>query len=120
MDRRLKILKVQKFRKIVITNGSSRSPKRCFSVTTGSISYMRITNNNFTFIEKDLNQILVHWLFASKSRQSRKSRVFFGIMLKFKIIYFCKYKLNFFQQGLNRTMNLFGKELDLRFVFHVP
>ena len=44
----LKILIVQKFQRIVIEIFNSRLSKRCFSVTAGLISFMRVSITNLT------------------------------------------------------------------------
>ena len=68
----IKILIVQNFEKVVISNDSSRLSKWCFTVTTGMISSTRGTISNFTLREKDSIQISVSWFFASKSGHSQE------------------------------------------------
>ena len=44
----------------------------CYSVTTGLISFMRVTFNKYTPGEKDLNRITVSWFFCIKIRMLSK------------------------------------------------
>ena len=72
----VKVLIIQNFQKVVIKNDSSRISERCFFVTTGFISVMRVTISNLRLREKDSIQISVRRFFASKSGHSQKSKVF--------------------------------------------
>ena len=75
----IKILIVQKFQKVVTKIDSFRLSKRCFSVTTVLISFMRVTINNLTFAEKEAFQLSIIPFFASKSGKSQESKIFYCI-----------------------------------------
>ena len=91
-----------------VKNDSSRLSKRSFSVTTGLISFMRVTIGNLTRWEKDSIQISASWFLASKSGHSQKPTVFFSLLRliidkseKNYLIFLFNYNLIFFQTGVN-------------------
>ena len=75
IDPCIEILIVQNFQKVVTKNDRSRV-SNCFSITTGLISFMRVTISKLTLGEKDSIQISVSWFVASKSGCSQKSKVY--------------------------------------------
>ena len=86
------------FRNVVDWNDWSPMSKRCFSVTTGLISFTMITVSNLALRKKELNQISVIWFSRQKSRQSQYSNI---ISMTFYLLFIYHYRPNFFQQDLN-------------------
>ena len=97
-----KILRVQIFQKIHINHESSQLWKWCFSVNTGLFFFMRFTITYLTPRKWGLFGISGSWSLHQARTVPKIERCFYWLMSKVKLLSFCNYRLNFFQQGPNQ------------------
>ena len=116
IDSCIKIMLIQNFQKVVIKNDSSLLPERCFTATTGWVSFMRVTTSNLTLREKDSIQISVSCSLNQNQATPKNRTLFYWLMSIFNLIFLSNYRLKLFVKVSIKQLLLFENKIQKLFL----